>query len=217
MIRAGVCLTLLSGIGLLLAADRSAVPGAAPSGAAHAMRLSVAPEATEYWELAARFDNGYRLFVRLGITNEGPGDRTAGALWYLVHPDGRVSEFRNGRAQSRWKLSPDHLRLDIASSSLDLHTPVRRLGIDSHTQGAKIDLWFPADEKPPRPATRPGAAFQIETVQIAAPIEGTIWVRGMAAPIAVRGTTFLIHGWSDDSIPTVVQRTSGSLARRRTW
>src|SRR5262245_43558703 len=90
-------------------------PAAAP-----AARLSPAAQATEYWGLTARLDGGYRLFARLGITNEGPGEQSAGALWYLVHPDGHVSEFRNGRSRGWWTLSPDRLYIDIASSTLDL-------------------------------------------------------------------------------------------------
>jgi hypothetical protein len=168
-----------------------------------AARLSAAPDATEYWEVTARFDGGYRLFTRFGITNEGPGERTAGAIWYLVHPDGHVSELRNGREQGNWKLSPDHLRLDIASSSLDLRAPLRRLAIDSTSQHAKLNLQFPAGDTP---ADSPAGAFQTDTLQLAAPMEGTIWVRGMPAPTAVRGTAALTHTWTDDSLPRIVQR-----------
>jgi len=200
-----MCRVLAAGAVLLLAAR--AAPAADATRAAP--RLSAAPQATEYWELIARFDGGYRLFVRLGITNEGPGQRTAGAMWYLVHPDGRVSDFRNGRTQNWWKLSPDHLRFDIASSSLDLHAPAHRVVLDTHTQGAKIDLHFPAAAPPPLPATPPTAKFHSEVMEIAAPIEGTIWVRGMHAPVAVRGTTSLTHGWTDDSVPDVVQQHIG--------
>ena len=171
-----------------------------------AARLSRADEATEFWSLTARFSEGYRLFVRFGITNEGPGEQTAGAIWYLVRPDGRVSEFRNAHAQGLWKLSPDHLRLDVASSSLDLHAPVRRLAIDSTSQGAKIDLRFPAGDAPVPSAPLSAADFHAETLQVSDPVEGTIWVRGMAAPTSVRGTIALTHAWMDESITKLVQR-----------
>ena len=194
------------GLALLLVPAAAAVGETALGRGDPAARLSPGPEATEYWDLTARFDGGYRLFARFGITNEGPGKRTAGAIWYLVHPDGHVSEFRNGRAQGRWKLSPDHLRMDVASSTLDLGAPVRRLAIDSTSQGAKIDLRFPAGEAPVWRAAASGSRVQTDTLQVSAPMEGTIWVRGMPAPVAVRGTTALTHVWTEESLPNLVQR-----------
>ena len=168
-----------------------------------APRLSTAAHATEYWEATAHLDGGYRLFTRIGITNEGPGERTAGAIWYLVHPNGRVSRLTNGRTQGNWKLSRDHLRLDIASTTLDLAAPVRRLAIDSTSQRAKIDLRFPADGVP---ASAPDGAFEVDALQLAAPVEGSIWVRDLPAPIAVRGALALTHAWTAESLPKVVQR-----------
>jgi len=134
MTAAGKRFGLLSGLILLLVSCVSAAGEAAPEASDPAARLSSAPAASEYWNLTARFDAGYRLFARFGITNEGPGERTAGALWYLVHPDGRVSEFRNGRSKSRWTLSPDRLYIDVASSTLDLHGPLRRLELDDRRE-----------------------------------------------------------------------------------
>lgn len=206
MTRSGLWFPLLSGIMLLLAAYRSSAGGAPFGRGDAAARLSPAPEATEYWDLTARFDGGYRLFVRFGITNEGPGERTAGAIWYLVHPDGHVAEFRNGRGEGRWTLSPDRLRIDVASSSLDLRAPVRRLALDTNSQGAKIDLHFPAGDIPLWPAAPSTPTVWTDTLQIAAPMEGTIWERGMATPVAVRGTAALTHAWMDDSIATLVRR-----------
>jgi hypothetical protein len=168
-----------------------------------APRLSSAPHATEYWEVTAHLDGGYRLFTRIGITNEGPGERTAGAIWYLIHPNGHVSRLTNGRTQGNWKLSHDHLRLDIASTTLDLATPVRRLAIDSTSQRAKIDLRFPADSVP---ASSPDRAFEVDTLQLATPVQGTILVRDLPAPIAVRGALALTHAWTADKLPKVVQR-----------
>jgi hypothetical protein len=190
---------------LLLAAWSSATAEAARSGGDPAARLSKASAATEYWTLTARFDGGYWLVARLGITNEGPGERTAGALWYLGFPDGRVAEFRNGRSKNWWKLSPDRLRLDIASSSLDLHAPRGRLALDTTSQGAKINLEFAGDTSL-LPAAPSMSGLHTELLQIAAPIAGTIWVRGMAAPVPVRGTVALTHAWTEEGITATVQR-----------
>jgi hypothetical protein len=188
---------------MLLALCSTRAAAADPGRGDPAARLSTAPHATEYWEITAHLDGGYRLLTRIGITNEGPGERTAGAIWYLIHPNGRVSRLTNGRAQGNWKLSRDHLRLDIASTTLDLASPVRRLAIDSTSQHAKIDLRFPADGIP---ASSPDGAFAIDALQLAAPVEGSIWVRELPAPIAVRGALALTHAWTADSLPQVVQR-----------
>jgi len=202
--RAGAWLGLLSAAALSLVPCLSVAGETVRERGDPAVRLSTAPEATEYWDVTARFDDGYRLFARFGITNEGPGEHTAGAIWYLVHPDGRVSEFRNGRVDGRWRLSPDHLRIDVASSSLDLHAPVRRLALDSNTQRAEIALQFPVSDMPVWP---PGpSAFRTDTLQMSAPIEGTIQVDRMPAPVVVRGTATLTHAWGDESIFTLVQR-----------
>lgn len=199
-------LTLRLAVALLLVSSGSTAHEATPTHGDPAARLSPASGATEYWDVTAHFDGAYRLFARFVITNEGPGKQTAAAMGYVVHPDGHFSEFKNGRQKGGWKLSPDHLRIDVASSSLDLRAPVHQLAIDSNKQGVKIDLQFPASETPvslPGPST---PAFHTDTLQISAPMEGTIWVRGMPAPVRVHGTTALTHAWMDESESKLVQR-----------
>jgi hypothetical protein len=196
----------LLSLAMLFGPPRAAADELSPQVEAPPARLSPADHATEYWSLTARFDEGYRLFARLGITNEGPGEQTAGALWYLVFPDGRVAEFRNGRMEGRWRLSPDRRRIDIASSSLDLHGPLRRLAIDSDSQKAKISLQFPAHEIEAWPADRSPGAFRTDALQIDAPVEGTIRVGKALTPIPVHGRIALMHTWLDKSVPTLVQQ-----------
>jgi hypothetical protein len=174
-----------------------------------AARLSSDPEASELWNLTAHFDGGYRLFTWFFITNEGPGERTAAAIWYLVHPDGRVAEFRNGRQKGRWKLSPDRRRIDVASSSLDLRGPGGRVAIDSTSQRVKIDLQFAASGPvtwPPASSPSTTSTLGTDTLQISAPVEGTIWDDGLPVPVVVRGTAALTHAWMDESLPRIVQR-----------
>jgi hypothetical protein len=103
-------------------------------------------------------------------------------------------------------LSPDHLRIDVASSSLDLRAPVGRLALDTNSQGAKINLQFVAATPPLWPVTPSTPKLWTDTLQISAPVEGTIWVRGMAAPFTVHGTAALTHAWMDDSIASLMQR-----------
>jgi hypothetical protein len=206
--RGCIRITLLAGAALWLAASPSRAGDQAPPGGDPAARLSPKPEASELWNLTAHFEGGYRLFTWFFITNEGPGERSAAALWYLVHPDGRVAEFRNGRQQGRWRLSQDRRRIDIASSSLDLRGPLWRLAIDSTSQQVRIDLHFPAGERPPWSAAVPPSTstLRTDTLQIAAPVEGTIWEHGMRVPLGVRGTAALTHAWMDESLPRIVQR-----------
>jgi len=201
-------LPLLTGATLALAASSTGAADAAAPRGVPVVRLSSAPEASEVWNLTARFDGGYRLFTWFFITNEGPGERNTAALWYLIHPDGRVAEFRNGRQEGRWRLSPDRGRIDIASSSLDLRGPLRRVAIDSTSQRVKIDLQFPAADPPPQPviASPPASTLRTETLQVASPIAGTIWEYGMPAPLPVRGTVTLTHAWMDESVPSVLRR-----------
>jgi len=205
-------------IALLAGAMRLLAPPPSPAGdqmsrrTDPAARLSSAPAASEVWNLTARLDGGYRLFTWFFITNEGPGTQSAAAIWYLVHPDGRVAEFRNGRLRGHWKLSPDRRRIDVASSSLDLRGPVYRVAIDSTSQRAKIDLQFPADAAPPWAATASPTSLsststlRTDTLEIAAPVEGTIWDGSLSAPVVVRGAATLTHAWMDESLPRIVQR-----------
>lgn len=197
---------LASGVALLIGAAVSIAGDATPPRSESAARLSTAPAATEYWDLTARFDGGYRLFERFLITNEGPGAQTAAATGCVVLPDGHVSEFKNGRAKGAWKLSPDRLRIDVASSALDLHAPQRTLVIDSTTQAVKITLHFAAGAPPAAGADPPAPAFRSDTLEIAAPIEGTVFVRGMAAPVTVHGTAALVHVSMDERESSLVRR-----------
>jgi len=203
--------TPLAAAALWLGASLSRAGDQVPLRVDPAARLSPDPEASELWNLTAHFDGGYRLFTWFFITNEGPGQRTAAAIWYLVHPDGRVAEFRNGRLRGRWKLSPDRRRIDVASSSLDLRGPVYRVAIDSTSQRAKIDLRFPAGAAPRWAAASPTSSpptstLRTDTLEIAAPVEGTIWDGGLSAPVVVRGTATLTHAWMNESLPRIVQR-----------
>jgi hypothetical protein len=208
MSRPRIWFALLPGVSLWLVLAAARAGDQAAGGGDPAARLSSAPQASELWNFTARFDGGYRLFTWFFITNEGPGERNAAAIWYLVHPDGHLAEFRNGRPKGRWKLSPDRRRIDIASSSLDLRGPPCRLAIDSNSQQVKIDLRFPADERPRWSAAARASAskLQADTLRISTPVEGTIWQHGMSLPVVVRGTAALTHAWMNESLPNVVQR-----------
>jgi len=173
-----------------------------------AARMSAQEGASEYWDLAARFDTGHALVARFLITNQGPGKHTAIALGHLIFPDGRTASFTNGRARDKWKLKDDGLYLDVGSSELGLRGPERSYEVDKDRDGVKIFLKIQASAAPsPAPEGPPG--YHVSVLDVAAPIEGTIWIRDrkMPEPLAVRGRVALTHTWVD--------RKESALALRR--
>jgi hypothetical protein len=186
---------------LLGEAAPAAAGGAAPPTASEAVGSAVDPSARlpaggsawEYWEITAPLESGHLVASRFLITNAGPGDRNGIAIGRVIEPDGQVHEFRNGRLEKRWTLSEDRLRLDVSSSHLDLHGPEHRLWIDKRR--VQIDLRYrpvqgallPPDLLPP--------GYHLEVIAAAAPIEGSLWLEGMEAPLAVRGRAAVTHTW----------------------
>ena len=168
--------------------------GAPPPPLDPAARLPSGGSAFEYWDLTAQLDSGHRVVARFLISNAGPGDQLGAALGYLIQPDGTHQKFKNGRTRSNWKLSSDRLFLDIGSSHLDLHHPEGRLQISK--SNVKIDLGFrhAGGESVPPEVLPEG--YQLELLAAAAPIQGTIWLKGLPEPIPVRGQVALVHSWS---------------------
>ena len=182
---------------LLLAVVAGMATAAVPPRGDPSSRISQRDSASEYWDLMARFESGHRLVWRFLITNEGPGERTASAVGRLVHPDGRITKFRNGRRKGSWSLGAEGLELRIGSSSLDLRSPTRRFAMDSTKQGVKIDLRLHAGD-PGAPGAGP-ADYRVDLLDLSASIEGTVWVRGMDDPLTLRGRAALTHTWMDES------------------
>lgn len=181
---------LASTLGLVAtAASATEAPAVSP-----ASRLSTAPSFSEYWDLSARFDSGHRLFARFSISNEGPGDETAYAIGQMVFPDGRVSAFQNGRRRGRWSLSEDRLRIEIGSSVLDLHGPDWHVEVDKNRAGQKVYLTAPATPERARAWTAAPEGIHLDLLQSGAPIQGTIWIRGLLdEPLAVAGVASATH------------------------
>ena len=195
----------LAALGLVFAA---APAGAEPARGSAASRGQSGDSASEYWDLAASFESGHWLFVRFSISNEGPGDHTGYALGHLVLPDGRVVAFKNGRRSANWTLSEDGLLLDIGSSVLDLHDPVRRFEVDKNKQGIKVFLQFEPRRTVGRPWLSGPDRYHVDLLSAGAPVTGTIWVRDLGAkPVAVRGILSLSHTW--------MRRTESDLVTRR--
>ncbi|MBW2540740.1 MAG: hypothetical protein JRF15_01505 [Deltaproteobacteria bacterium] len=154
--------------------------------------------ASEYWHIVAHFDSGHHLFARFLITNEGPGDRTAIATWLLLDPNGKRTDFRNGRREKRWTLSPEGDRIEIGSSIFDRSAAPHRLEYDSTKRGIRVAFEY----APKGPIGWPESAddrYPFDLLELETPVTGTIWLEGMAETASVRGTISISHTWMDQN------------------
>ena len=197
--------------GLLVCLAAGAARAQAPSPPAVVARLSDAAEAMEYWDVAAQLQSGHRFFARFLITNEGPGAHTAAAVGHLVLPDGAITPIKYGRAREDWQLSPDRRRLKIASAVLDLSAPLWRVEIDSDTNGFKVQLQLSRAAAPVSTEPLPGA-YWVDVVT-PTPARGTVWLRGMEAPLPVEGTVALTYTRMERNETDIVQRRAELFAR----
>jgi hypothetical protein len=170
-------------------------------------RLGTGSSAQEYWDIVARFDSNYSLFTRFLITNEGPGERTAVASWYLVAPDGVMVPFRNGRRRSRWSLSSDGARIEIGSSVFDQRGSVHSLEYESGKRGIRVKLRFTPEGPVARADLGSAGDYAVDLLDVGTPVVGTIWLEGMAEPLAVSGSISVTHNW--------MERSETDLALRR--
>lgn len=192
------------GTALLLACLLPALLAAAPRGDP-ASRISDGGSASEYWDLVARFDSGHYLFARFLITNQGPGEKTGVAYGQFVEPDGNVRSWRNGRREKNWQLGPHGLLLEIGSSNLDLREQAYRLRIDK--KKIKIDLRFEATAPAAWDAEASGSEPSIDLLANSARIHGSVWFRGLSAPLELAGRAALSHTW--------MEHDEGKIALRR--
>jgi hypothetical protein len=160
--------------------------------------LSSGDSASEYWDIVAHFDSNHDLFARFLITNEGPGERTAVATWQLIDPNGKRTEFRNGRRRQRWTLSADGDRIKIGSSIFDQSGAVHRLEYDSTKRGIRVAFEY----SPAGPVGWAGPAtdvYPFDLLELETPVTGTIWLEGMSEALRVKGTITVSHTWMQES------------------
>ncbi len=191
------CVRWLS-LGLALAISFAPLAAMAFARGDRTSHLGDSDTASEYWDITAQFDSGHQLFVRFLITNEGPGDRTAIATWQLIDPNGKRTEFRNGRRKQRWTLSPKGDRIEIGSSIFDQSAAVHRLEYDSTKRGIRVAFEY----SPAGPVGWPESAsdpYPFDLLELETPVTGTIWLEGMEATATVRGTITIGHTWMADS------------------
>ena len=160
--------------------------------------LSNGKSASEYWDIVAHFDSNHHLFARFLITNEGPGDRTAIATWQLIDPNGKRTEFRNGRREKRWTLSPDGDSIEIGSSVFDQSGALHRLEYDSSKRGIRVAFQY----APRGPVGWAGSAtdpYPFDLLELGTPVTGTIWLEEVGEAIPVSGTISITHTWMEKS------------------
>ena len=167
--------------------------------------LSDGDSASEYWDIVAHFDSNHHLFARFLITNEGPGDRTAIATWQLIDPNGKRTEFQNGRREKRWTLSLAGDNIRIGSSVFDQSGTAHRLEYDSTKRGIRVALQY-SPRGPVGWVDSTTDRYPVDLLELGAPLTGTIWLEGMDEPTSVSGTISITHTWMEKSEAELVLR-----------
>jgi len=169
-----------------------------------AARLLQGESASEHWEFTARFESGHLLFVEFLITNIGLGERNAAATWHLVTPAGETHRTTNGRREGNWTLSADHRRMEIGANLLDLRLPAYQLQVDK--KSIRINLQFRPDAQAAWSEKAVPSGYALDLLATAVPIEGTIWIKGMATPLMVKGTVAATHSWMNEAGSSLIRR-----------
>ncbi|MCU0670227.1 MAG: hypothetical protein MUF70_12895, partial [Myxococcota bacterium] len=102
-------------------------PATAP--VAPPVRLPEGKLATEYWDLVARLDSGHLLIAQTWLSNLGVADRSAGALGWLIAPDGAPQRFKRSEEPGAWLLTDGGRRIDLHSIALEPGGPTRRFEV----------------------------------------------------------------------------------------
>jgi hypothetical protein len=160
--------------------------------------------ASEHWEFTARFDSGHLLFVEFILTNIGLGDRNAVVFGHVVPPKGKPRRFSNGRTEKYWTLSSDRLRMEVGTSLLDMHAPAYKVQVTKRS--VRLELQITPDAPPLWSNTLAPPGYALDLLALAAPIKGTLWVKGMSDPIPVRGTVTVTHSWTNTAGSALILR-----------
>lgn len=195
------CTVALLGVSSLCAAD-----GPAPRDVVSPIaRAQSGGDASEYWDLTIELQEGYRVMARFLITNQGPGKLSGIAVGHVISPNGRKTQFRNGRLQNGWKLSDDRRDLDIGKSHFDMKDDKFKLRINKPE--ARIKLSFAPNTlyRLPKKLTKQG--YRIDLLALGAETWGSIQLEDMAEPLKVKGWATATH--------TIAERAETGVALRR--
>lgn len=185
---------------LALAALAFALPRLAASDVAAAVdpaaKLPPGGSASEYWDLVALLDDGFRVTARIVITNEGPGERSAAAFGHVLRQGVAPAVFQNARREGSWRLSPDRRRVEIGSSLLDLTAAARHFEVDNDKRAVKVFLdWSAIGSARSVPATSLPSGYAVDVLALASPTRASIQVAGMTEPRKLAGQLTLTHTW----------------------
>jgi len=169
-----------------------------------AAHLFPGDQASEHWDVTARFDSGHVLVAEFIITNIGIGDRNAAAFGSVVTPDGKKRRFRNGRREGNWQISPDRLLIQVGKSRLDLHGPSYQLRVDK--KHVKLDIQIQPNGPAAWSDAFSDAGFAIDLLAASATAQGSLWLKGMPAPIDIRGTLAFTHSWTEEASTDLILR-----------
>jgi hypothetical protein len=141
-----------------------------------------------YWDLTAAFAGGDRLYARVLVTREGPGELGAASLGHWIDADGTVTRFQNGRGADGFEHSHDGARLRIGSTRMDLSGAAPRFEVDNDKRGVKLRVEL---ESPGKGLATPipvfAGALETTLLHLGSAATASFWRRGMDAPRALRG------------------------------
>lgn len=160
--------------------------------AAPLVRLPDGKLATEYWDLVARLDSGHLLIAQTWLSNLGVTDRSAGALGWLIAPNGAPYRFKRSEAPGAWLLTDGGRRIDLHSIALAPGGPAR--GFEVRKQDLGIDLQMTGAAGPLSSGSVAGEC-PFEVLEASAP--ASVRLRGAAAaPVETHGRVALTHRWT---------------------
>lgn len=159
---------------------------------------------TEWWVLAAHLDSGDRVLVELTLTDLGPGDRTAAAIGNWVAPDGTLTPFSRAKLEGGWTPSPDGRRIDLGKFVFDRSGPRAQLRVEKGS--LRIALDFPIGSAPLAARKLAAGKWSQELWIASAPLQATLWKRGMPAARASAGRVALSRRRIEGSESRLAQR-----------
>jgi len=94
--------------------------------------------------------------------------------------------------------------MEIGSSLLDLHAPTYQLRVNKKSM--RINLQFRPDAQAVWSEKAVPSDYALDLLAAAVPIEGTVWVKGMGTPLAVKGTVAATHSWTNVAGSSLIRR-----------
>jgi hypothetical protein len=180
---------------LALPAAGAAHAGERPPRADPAARLLPFEQASDVWDLTVLLERGHWIVAQATISNLGPGDRTAAVVGHVIDPEGGTHEFHKIRREGAWQLSADRRRLDLDAILFDQADDAARFYVSKKRVDLDLRIDLSGEQAWPEAADGGDAGFDL--LALAAPVEGTLQLRGAEA-LSVRGRAFLTHRWMPD-------------------